>query len=550
MSRPASPSAPTAATSATVAPPDRPIWPVLGGFFVLLLVLAALRPLAVPDEGRYADIGRWMVLSGDWLTPRLNGLPFFHKPPLTHWLQAISISVLGVHPLSLRLVPALHALALLTLVWHLGRRLAGALLARRAVWMLGSSLGFLIAGQYINHDMGVATWIALAISAFALSFLAGPQPDPGLARWGFVACALGVLTKGLIGLALPGLVLLPWLIVTRQFGKVWRLPWASGLALFALIALPWFVLMERHSPGFAHYLFIGQQFQRYTASGFNNPQPVWFYALALLLLLGVWGPFALAQRRRVLASESALAQPVHPALWLLCWIWLGAISLFFSIPQSKLVGYILPVLPPLVLLAALGWTRVMGARAWAGRAFGALVGVQIALAVGLNQLVGPVTASARSADVAAALACAAAPGEPIAVASAYPYDLPLLLRTQQPLVVLGDWPKWRRDAGDNWARELFDGADFDPAAGAVLQDEGWIARVAGQPGHWLVVRHDHPLAPRAQPGWVLFKQGAGWAVWRTQSAQTATNNIATSAPESPPAGQHIGLPGCRQHAQP
>ena len=107
--------------------------------FALLLALAALRPLAVPDEGRYGEIGRWMLQSGDWLTPRLNGIPFFHKPPYLYWLEATSMAVLGVHAWALRWVPALHALLMLVVMWQVARRWGGPALAHRAVWMLGSS---------------------------------------------------------------------------------------------------------------------------------------------------------------------------------------------------------------------------------------------------------------------------------------------------------------------------------------------------------------------------------------------------------------------------
>ena len=118
---------------------------------VLLLVLAALRPLALPDEGRYADIGRWMFTSGDWLVPRLNGIPFLHKPPLLYWLQAEVFALVGVHVWAARWVTALHALLLITCI-HLGmRHVQGETAARKATMVLGSSIGFLIGGQYIRR---------------------------------------------------------------------------------------------------------------------------------------------------------------------------------------------------------------------------------------------------------------------------------------------------------------------------------------------------------------------------------------------------------------
>ena len=105
---------------------------LLGALWALLLVLAAVRPLALPDEGRYSEVGRWMLMSGDWLTPRLNGIPFFHKPPLLHWLQAASMAVFGVGAWAARLVPAAHAGLMLLTVYLTARRGASAVPPWRA----------------------------------------------------------------------------------------------------------------------------------------------------------------------------------------------------------------------------------------------------------------------------------------------------------------------------------------------------------------------------------------------------------------------------------
>ena len=151
---------------------QRTSWLTLTALFSLLLVLAAWRPLAVPDEGRDGEIARWMLQSGDWLIPRLNGIPFFHKPPLLYWLEAAAMAAFGVHVWALRLVPALHAGLMLLAMYLSIRQFATEAIARRAVWMLGTSLSFLLGGQYVNHDMMVAAWISVAIWCFALAFMA------------------------------------------------------------------------------------------------------------------------------------------------------------------------------------------------------------------------------------------------------------------------------------------------------------------------------------------------------------------------------------------
>ena len=382
-------------------------WPAVIAPALALLLLAALRPLAVPDEGRYADISRWMLVSGDWLTPRLDGLPFFHKPPLTHWLQAASMAVLGVTPWAARVPGVLLATLMLAGVSLAGRRLADAALARRATWMLGASGGFLIGGQYVNHDIGVAAWIASAIWCFVFALWDGERPHAGWARAGFAACALGLLTKGLIGVALPGLVIGAWVLATRQWRKLLHLPWLSGLALFALIALPWFWRAGERYPGLWSYLFGVQQFTRYTGSGFNNEQPWWFYGAACALLMFPWAFFAAGDgvaRLRALGTRQPPADSPHRRLAVLCWIWLAAIVLFFSLPRSKLIGYILPVLPPLALLAALGWQRALGQRRWADRAFVALVLGAATLPAVLTVMAPRIEAGKLSDDVALALA--------------------------------------------------------------------------------------------------------------------------------------------------
>ena len=513
--------------------------------WALLLVLAALRPLAVPDEGRYGEVGRWMLQSGDWLTPRLNGIPFFHKPPLLYWLQAVSLASFGINAWALRLVPALHAGLMLAALYLAARTLATEQIARRAAAMLGTSLTLLIGGQYINHDMLVATWIGVAIWCFGFAFMAGDRPHAGLARWGFVACGLGMLSKGLIGFALPGLVLLVWLLWTRQFKKMLYLPWLSGLALFAAIVVPWFALAQRKYPAFLDYMFIRQQFDRFTASTFNNPQPWWLYLLAIGLLFFPWVFFALAQIKR--GARPVLSHGAVAREWSsLCWIWVIAITVFFSIPSSKLVGYILPVIPALAFLAALGWERVMAYRAFAGKLFAALCLLNIGIATAVVLSVGGVTAKARAQDIALVLACEARPSDTVYALGGYPYDLPFYAQLAKPMVAINDWDHQRATAGDGWERELFEGAEFDAQAARVLQPASTLAAAGMVSGNWLVTQKqqtaDDPL-----PGWTLVKADIGWRLYKSgppSGAESAPLSV-QSAPESPKPALQKGLPGCK-----
>ena len=510
---------------------QRKSWLTLSALFLLLLVLAALRPLAVPDEGRYGEIGRWMLQSGDWWVPRTDGIPFFHKPPYLYWLEAASMAVFGVHAWAARLVPALHAGLMLVALYLSARQLATEVVARRAVWMLGSSLSFLLGGQYVNHDMLVAAWIGVAIWCFALAFMHGDKPHAALARWGFFACALGVLSKGLIGVALPGLVLLVWLVSTRQLRKAAGLPWVSGLALFVIIAVPWFWITEQRFPGMLDYMFGKHQIGRFSATSFNNRQPWWFYWACLVLLLFPWIFFVINQGiAQLIRLKSATNSIVKDGL-VLCWIWLLAIMVFFSFPSSKIIGYAFPVMPPLALLAALGWEGAMarlklGARAQS-RWFAALCVASLALAVAANFAAARFTDKYGAQDVAQALKAAGSkPSDTLYQLGNYAYDLPFYRQASQPMVVIQDWPEVRKRESDDWQNELLDGIDFDAASAHVLQGPEVLAQINAQQGRvWLIAPHDTP-----RDGFALVFKGRAWSLYQALAG-------ASSTPEGPKPAQ-------------
>lgn len=505
---------------------------VLTGLCVALwlLGLAAVRPLALPDEGRYAEISRWMLMGGDWLAPRLDGMPFFHKPPLLHWLQALVFQVLGVHPWTGRLVTAGHALLMLWAVHWGTLRMGAPHLAWRATLMLGTSMAVLIGGQYINHDMLVACWISVAIWCFAAALHRPGPPHAALARWGFAACALGVLSKGLIGLALPGLVLVLWVLWTRQLKRVWQLPWLSGSLVFCLLALPWFVWADHRYPGLLNYLFGTQQFTRYTATGFNNVHPWWFYGVALMLLALPWSwvlPTAGLTRVWRTPAVSKLVTHMPAPLWSLCWIWLVSILVFFSIPASKIVGYMLPVMPPLAVLTAWGWDAVMGqGREKIFRTL-ALAGACLGLAV--TVLAGRYVDHKSARDMALELACKASANDAVYAIDGYPYDLPFYARLTQPIRVVENWEEARARAGDDWRRELFESARFDHQAAEVLQPPQALVQAAQTPHTWLLAPSSLDHADPRLTGWAQVASGTAWSLW--QPVLSAAERPVTTEPE-------------------
>ena len=509
----------------------------------LLLALAAIRPLAIPDEGRYADVARWMWVSGDWLVPRIDGVPFFHKPPMLYWWEMASFAVWGATPWAARFVVALHAIWMWALTYVCVRHFAGEALARRTAWILGTSIAFLIGGQYVNHDMMVATWIATAIWCFARAFLAEGGVHQGWARAGFVACAVGVMTKGLIGLALPGLVLLVWLVWTAQWRKILDLPWVSGLLLFGLLALPWFVWVEHDYPGMLAYMFGKHQFGRYVSKSFNNGQPWWFYLLAVAVLMFPWAFWAFAgaaQRLRQVWRR----EPTNTPSWeSLGWIWWVAILGFFSIPNSKLVGYMLPVMPPMALIVALTWERLMAGRAGAGRWFALMGAIAVATSVGINQYAVTYTQMRSAKGVSAALSCRVQAGDVVAVLDDYPYDLMFYAQRREPMEVIQDWALQEKVAGDDWRRELMDGAPFDPAAGAYLKPLQRLSELKNNPRAWVLGPiWQGEFEPQTFAGFQQVYRDDAWVLYQgVASVRGAT--------ESPKATEQEGLGGCEHQGQ-
>ncbi len=314
-----------------------------------LSVAASIRQLAVPDEGRYGDITRWMVESGDWLTPRINDIPFFHKPPLLHWIGGGLMEIFGAHIWVMRLVPVFAGMVmLLGMFWFVSRHAEAKIsqsLARTSVLVLATSLIFYGSSQYVNHDLLVAAWISLTVFAFADYAIKNEKKSLYL---GYVAAALALLSKGLIGVLIPGMILLPWLIASGHWRRIPALLHPLGLIVFLAIVSPWLYFAQQKYPNFLHYFFIEQQFDRFGGTGFNNKQPVLFYIACLVVSFLPW--FLLIGTKYSWKTAGALLN--KSIFWLLVW-WTVSVTVFFSIPPSKLVGYILPVTPPIAIYLAL-----------------------------------------------------------------------------------------------------------------------------------------------------------------------------------------------------
>lgn len=464
--------------------------------FAWLVALAGVRPLSLPDEGRYAGVAWEMLRSGDWLTPTLDGLPFFHKPPLFYWITGASLQVFGLVDFAARVAPLLGGCAAAAALFLFARRWVGQPAAKRALLVLVSQPLFFIGAQYANLDMLVAGCIAVTVCSLANAALAesaGEQRASLLMAYLFAA--LGVLAKGLIGVVLPALVIGVWLILQRRARTVLRLLWLPGIALFLCVASPWFIAMQLRFPDFAHYFFVVQHFQRYAEGGFNNMQPLWFFPGVIALLALPWTPWLIGAARRAYWTD-----PAHGAIRSLMWTWLAAVTLFFSLPQSKLVGYIFPALPPLAYLAA-DAARLLVA---GSRGYRTLWRVSGGLAVAA--CVASVAAAALlvaypQRDLGRILLAKMAPGDEVIYVGNYYFALAFYAQLRSPVTVVAEWDtsEARRD---NWRKELLDAQRFAPNAAWLAAPKELDAKLCSKAAGWVVggrsTPRDHPLLARAE----------------------------------------------------
>lgn len=322
---------------------------------VLWFGVLGCRDLIPTDEGRYAEIPREMVASGDWITPRLDGFKYFEKPPLQYWATAAAYEVLGVGAWQSRLWAALTGFLTIGLTGWAVRLLYGARAGVFAAAVLASNAYWIALGHLDTLDMGVSAFLAGALFAFALA-----QRDDATARarhgW-MLACwaamGLAVMSKGLIGLAFPGATLVLYTLAARD-GGIWRrLHPATGVPLLLAIALPWHLAVQARNPEFLDFYIVYQQFTRFLTPALERPGPWWYFVPVLLAGMLPW-LVALPQAVG-LALRREPGRRLQPG-WLLL-IWSTLVFLFFSASHSKLSSYILPMFPALAALVGVWCDR-------------------------------------------------------------------------------------------------------------------------------------------------------------------------------------------------
>jgi 4-amino-4-deoxy-L-arabinose transferase-like glycosyltransferase len=314
-----------------------------------------------PDEGRYAEIAREMVQSGDYVTPRDDWVRYFEKPPLMYWATAAAIEILGPSEFAVRLPVALFSVAEVVVTTALAETMAGAgvgMLAAMVLLLSPIIFGF---ARFLTLDPALAFFVTASLGAFYAA-AHGRDLGSGASRWWLIVAAatvaMGTLTKGPVALVICGGVAFLYLLVEGRLGELRGVPWFRSVVAYCAIVAPWFVVMARRNPEFLGYFFVHEHVQRYLVSTEHAWGP-WF--LAAIALGGTWpwayfAPLGVIGLRRDAAEAGAESRSTLRFLS----IWFLFVLIFFSIPRSKLGSYVLPGIPPLAIFAGYGLSRLGG----------------------------------------------------------------------------------------------------------------------------------------------------------------------------------------------
>ena len=330
-------------------------WVVLVGFSILWFYGLGARTLVPTDEGRYAEMAREMFATGDWITTRLNGIKYFEKPPLQVWMTALAFKLFGLGEWQARLWTGLCGLLGIAAVAFTGTKVFNQRVGLDAALVLGSSVLWVALGHVNTLDMGLSAMMTVSLCALLVAQRndASTRERRSFMLVCWAGMALAVLSKGLIGVVLPGAVLVLYTFAARDW-RIWlRLHLGIGLLLFFAIVTPWFVLVSLQNPEFPHFFFIHEHLQRFTSKIHHRTGPLYYFVPILLLGMVPWLGVLAQSLWQGMKREGNGFQPK-----ILLLVWAVFIFFFFSVSSSKLPSYILPIFPALALLIACYLQRV------------------------------------------------------------------------------------------------------------------------------------------------------------------------------------------------
>ncbi len=327
--------------------------------WVLLMVLFFLnigtRPLANPDEGRYADIGLEILQTGDWIVPHLNGLIYFEKPPLAYWTIALGEYIFGTNCFGARFFNALFSLLTCLSLYFFCKRFLSVRIGIFAAFIYGTSALPFGMSQMLTLDNTLTFFLTAMLLLFVSGFL---EEEAKISRkfflLAYIFMGLTVLTKGLIGIVLPCLIGFPWLIFTGYIKKLPQAHLIKGIVIVLLITAPWHLLVQQRYSCFFNFYFWHEHFERYLTSVHNRSKPFYFLINSFLLGLIPW-LFFLPRSIYSAFRNTKCKRERHIILFSL--MWSGLVVAFFATSHSQLIPYILPAISGIVIVLALGMSK-------------------------------------------------------------------------------------------------------------------------------------------------------------------------------------------------
>lgn len=324
-------------------------------FFAALMFIAATyflilfyRGFSDPDEGRYAEIPREMVVSGKWLEMRMLGFRYYEKPPLSYWLVAPVIKIFGAQDWAVRIPLLFSGFLGLFLLWRLAAKRFGRSQGAFSILVMASTVGFVAGNGLLLTDSFLLAFFSATCVFLYLAFEGNSSGQWKFLLMAAVAAGLGFLTKGAVAVVLPGAILFLWLLWKKNLRALFRPSIIAAAVFFLCLILPLLWLIEEHNPGFVRHFIFEEHIARFqgTRSSQLHPEPCWFFFEVIPLLLLPWTLF-LFRAARLIWKQQALA---HDSLARFLAVWAAVVIGFFSVSTGKLMSYILPALPPLGLM--------------------------------------------------------------------------------------------------------------------------------------------------------------------------------------------------------
>ena len=384
---------------------------LLALFIGIYLAPLGVRPLMEPDESRYGEVPREMIASGDWISPHLNGLRYFEKPPLGYWANGLSLLAFGENAFAIRLPSALSVgLSAWLIILLLRQACPGdPWVGPLAGFVLITSLEVAGVGTFSVLDSMLAATLTLTMTCLFLACQAGrgSRRQVWLLLGAGASCGLAFLTKGFLALVVPAISVGGYLAWERRWRDLLRLAWLPLLAT-TLTALPWSLAIHNREPDFWNFFFWNEHVRRFLGGeAAQHKTPFWPFVASATAMFLPWTLLAPAAGEGLWRGSPS---PASRQLIRFCLAWFTLPFLFFSLSSGKLLTYILPCFPPLAILIALGLVsaprverqRLFQLGCWgSGLLFGGLTVAFVAIQfVGLASLTPPPYANAWQGGLA------------------------------------------------------------------------------------------------------------------------------------------------------